>query len=97
MGVVKNLTDYGAFVDLGGIDGLLHITDMAWRRIKHPSEVVVCQELKVKILKFDREKNRVSLGLNNLKINWLDALNNYPKGTNVKAPCDQLDRLWLFC
>ncbi|WP_268162570.1 S1 RNA-binding domain-containing protein, partial [Pasteurella multocida] len=67
VGVVKNLTDYGAFVDLGGIDGLLHITDMAWRRIKHPSEVVeVGQELKVKVLKFDRERNRVSLGLKQL-------------------------------
>ncbi|RDJ93139.1 S1 RNA-binding domain-containing protein, partial [Lacticaseibacillus rhamnosus] len=63
-GVVKNITDYGAFVDLGGIDGLLHITDMAWKRVKHPSEVVsVGQELEVKVLKFDRERNRVSLGL----------------------------------
>ncbi len=63
-GVIKNLTDYGAFVDLGGIDGLLHITDMAWKRIKHPSEVVeVGQEVTVKVLKFDRERNRVSLGL----------------------------------
>lgn len=64
VGVVKNLTDYGAFVDLGGIDGLLHITDMAWRRVKHPSEVVdIGQEIKVKVLKFDRDRNRVSLGL----------------------------------
>ncbi|MEW8153965.1 MAG: S1 RNA-binding domain-containing protein, partial [Candidatus Thiodiazotropha endolucinida] len=63
-GVVKNLTDYGAFVDLGGIDGLLHITDMAWKRVKHPSEVVeIGDEINVKILKFDRERNRVSLGL----------------------------------
>lgn len=87
VGVVKNLTDYGAFVDLGGIDGLLHITDMAWRRIKHPSEVVeVGQELKVKVLKFDRERNRVSLGLKQLGTDpWQDVLNNYPKGTNVKA------------
>ena len=62
-GIVKNLTDYGAFVDLGGVDGLLHITDMAWKRIKHPSEIVeVGQEIDVKILKFDRERNRVSLG-----------------------------------
>jgi len=62
-GVVKNITDYGAFVDLGGIDGLLHITDMAWRRVKHPSEVVhVGQELEAKILRYDTEKNRVSLG-----------------------------------
>ena len=66
-GVVKNLTDYGAFVDLGGVDGLLHITDMAWKRIKHPSEVVeVGQEMDVKVLKFDRERNRVSLGLKQL-------------------------------
>ena len=87
VGVVKNLTDYGAFVDLGGIDGLLHITDMAWRRIKHPSEVVeVGQELKVKVLKFDRERNRVSLGLKQLGTDpWQDVLNNYPKGTNVIA------------
>ncbi|WP_290487578.1 S1 RNA-binding domain-containing protein, partial [Idiomarina sp. UBA3162] len=66
-GIVKNLTDYGAFVDLGGVDGLLHITDMAWKRIKHPSEIVeVGQEMDVKILKFDRERNRVSLGLKQL-------------------------------
>ncbi len=98
MGVVKNLTDYGAFVDLGGIDGLLHITDMAWRRIKHPSEVVeVGQELKVKILKFDREKNRVSLGLKQLGTDpWLDALNNYPKGTNVKARVTNLTDYGCF-
>jgi small subunit ribosomal protein S1 len=66
-GVVKNLTDYGAFVDLGGIDGLLHITDMAWKRVKHPSEVVaIGDELMVKVLKFDRERQRVSLGLKQL-------------------------------
>src|SRR5690606_20453014 len=66
-GVVKNLTDYGAFVDLGGIDGLLHITDMAWKRVRHPSEVVeVGQELEVRVLKYDRERNRVSLGLKQL-------------------------------
>ena len=59
-GVVKNLTDYGAFVDLGGVDGLLHITDMAWKRIKHPSEIVEVGQMDVKILKFDRERNRVS-------------------------------------
>ena len=66
-GIVKNLTDYGAFVDLGGVDGLLHITDMAWKRIKHPSEIVnVGDEIDVKVLKFDRERNRVSLGLKQL-------------------------------
>ena len=94
----KNLTDYGAFVDLGGIDGLLHITDMAWRRIKHPSEVVeVGQELKVKVLKFDRERNRVSLGLKQLGTDpWQDVLNNYPKGTNVKARVTNLTDYGCF-
>ncbi|MFM7121734.1 MAG: S1 RNA-binding domain-containing protein, partial [Gammaproteobacteria bacterium] len=73
-GIVKNLTDYGAFVDLGGVDGLLHITDMAWRRIRHPSEMVnVGDEVSVKILKFDREKNRVSLGMKQLGEDpWVD-------------------------
>ena len=81
VGVVKNLTDYGAFVDLGGIDGLLHITDMAWRRIKHPSEVVeVGQEVTVKVLKFDRERNRVSLGLKQLGEDpWLAIMSRYPR------------------
>jgi small subunit ribosomal protein S1 len=79
-GIVKNLTDYGAFVDLGGIDGLLHITDMAWKRVKHPSEVVaVGQELQVKVLKFDRERNRVSLGLKQLGADpWADLARRYP-------------------
>ena len=73
-GIVKNITDYGAFVDLGGIDGLLHITDLAWRRVRHPSEVVqVGQELEAKVLKFDQEKNRVSLGLKQLG-NWVKIL-----------------------
>ena len=76
-GVIKNLTDYGAFVDLGGVDGLLHITDMAWKRIKHPSEIVnVGEEIEVKVLKFDREKNRVSLGLKQL---GEDPLGRYKK------------------
>jgi len=84
-GVVKNLTDYGAFVDLGGIDGLLHITDMAWRRVKHPSEVVsVGQELQVKVLKFDRERNRVSLGLKQLGSDpWEDLARRYPPNTRL--------------
>jgi small subunit ribosomal protein S1 len=84
-GVVKNLTDYGAFVDLGGIDGLLHITDMAWKRVKHPSEVVsVGQELQVKVLKFDRERNRVSLGLKQLGADpWADLARRYPQGTRL--------------
>ena len=79
-GVVKNLTDYGAFVDLGGIDGLLHITDMAWKRVKHPSEVVnVGDELQVKVLKFDRERSRVSLGLKQLGADpWMDLARRYP-------------------
>ena len=86
-GIVKNLTDYGAFVDLGGIDGLLHITDMAWKRIKHPSEAVeVGQELKVKVLKFDRERNRVSLGLKQLGSDpWSEVEQTYPVGTITKA------------
>ncbi|QIT54635.1 30S ribosomal protein S1 [Aquisalimonas sp. 2447] len=84
-GIVKNLTDYGAFVDLGGIDGLLHITDMAWRRVKHPSEVVeVGQEIEVKVLKFDRERNRVSLGLKQLGEDpWENIANRYPESTRV--------------
>jgi small subunit ribosomal protein S1 len=84
-GVVKNLTDYGAFVDLGGIDGLLHITDMAWKRVKHPSEVVsVGQELQVKVLKFDRERSRVSLGLKQLGADpWTDLARRYPQGTRL--------------
>jgi small subunit ribosomal protein S1 len=84
-GVVKNLTDYGAFLDLGGIDGLLHITDMAWKRVKHPSEVVeVGQELEVKVLKFDRERNRVSLGLKQLGEDpWVDIARRYPVGTRM--------------
>ena len=86
-GVVKNLTDYGAFVDLGGIDGLLHITDMSWKRIKHPSEIVtVGQEIEVKVLKFDRERNRVSLGLKQLGADpWVDIKQRYPENTKVKA------------
>ncbi len=84
-GIVKNLTDYGAFVDLGGIDGLLHITDMAWKRVKHPSEVVsVGQELQVKVLKFDRERNRVSLGLKQLGSDpWEDLARRYPPNTRI--------------
>lgn len=84
-GVVKNLTDYGAFVDLGGVDGLLHITDMAWRRVKHPSEIVtVGQELTVKVLKFDRDRNRVSLGLKQLGEDpWVDITGRYPVNTRL--------------
>jgi small subunit ribosomal protein S1 len=84
-GTVKNLTDYGAFVDLGGIDGLLHITDMAWKRVKHPSEVVkVGEEVQVRILKFDRERSRVSLGLKQLGADpWENIARRYPPGTRV--------------
>ena len=84
-GMVKNLTDYGAFVDLGGIDGLLHITDMAWKRVKHPSEVVeVGQEIDVKILKFDRERQRVSLGMKQLGDDpWKDLARRYPPQTRM--------------
>ncbi|MHB8472359.1 MAG: 30S ribosomal protein S1 [Gammaproteobacteria bacterium] len=84
-GVVKNLTDYGAFVDLGGIDGLLHITDMAWKRVKHPTEVVnVGDEIDVKVLKFDRERNRVSLGLKQLGDDpWVDLARRYPENTRL--------------
>ncbi len=84
-GVVKNITDYGAFVDLGGIDGLLHITDLAWRRVKHPSEVLsVGDEVTAKVLKFDQEKNRVSLGLKQLGEDpWVGISRRYPQGTRL--------------
>ena len=84
-GVVKNLTDYGAFVDLGGIDGLLHITDMAWRRVRHPTEVVnVGDEIEIKVLKYDRERNRVSLGLKQLGEDpWVSIAQRYPEGSRI--------------
>ena len=84
-GIVKNLTDYGAFLDLGGIDGLLHITDMAWKRVKHPSEVVeIGQEIDVVVLKFDREKNRVSLGLKQMGDDpWTNIVRRYPEGQKL--------------
>ncbi len=86
-GVVKNLTDYGAFVDLGGIDGLLHITDMAWKRVRHPSEVVnVGDELDVRVLKYDRERNRVSLGLKQLGEDpWDNIMRRYPTGARLSG------------
>ncbi|MDA8752620.1 30S ribosomal protein S1 [Halieaceae bacterium] len=97
-GIVKNLTDYGAFVDLGGVDGLLHITDMAWKRIKHPSEIVeVGQEIDVKILKFDRERNRVSLGLKQLGEDpWVEITGRYPEGSRVKARITNLTDYGCF-
>jgi len=91
-GVVKNLTDYGAFVDLGGVDGLLHITDMSWKRVKHPNEVVqVGDEIEVKVLKFDRERIRVSLGLKQLGEDpWLDIARRYPVDTKLTGKVTNL-------
>ena len=84
-GIVKNLTDYGAFLDLGGVDGLLHITDMAWKRVKHPSEIVsICDEINVRVLKFDKEKTRVSLGLKQLDDDpWGDINRRYPESARI--------------
>ncbi len=97
-GVVKNLTDYGAFVDLGGIDGLLHITDMSWKRIKHPSEVVnVGDDIDVKVLKFDRERNRVSLGMKQMGEDpWSDIKGRYPEKVKVKATVTNLTDYGCF-
>src|SRR6056300_140859 len=97
-GIVKNLTDYGAFVDLGGVDGLLHITDMSWKRIKHPSEIVnVGDEIDVKVLKFDRERNRVSLGLKQLGEDpWVAIKNRYPVNTRVNARITNLTDYGCF-
>jgi small subunit ribosomal protein S1 len=97
-GIVKNLTDYGAFVDLGGVDGLLHITDMAWKRIKHPSEIVnVGDEIDVRVLKFDRERNRVSLGLKQLGEDpWVEITNRYPVGARAKAVVTNLTDYGCF-
>ena len=97
-GVVKNLTDYGAFVDLGGIDGLLHITDMAWRRVKHPTEVTnIGDELEVKILKFDRERSRVSLGLKQLGEDpWMDISRRYPEGSRVPGTITNIAEYGCF-
>ena len=97
-GIVKNLTDYGAFVDLGGVDGLLHITDMAWKRIRHPSEMVnVGDEVDVRVLKFDREKNRVSLGMKQLGEDpWVDIIRRYPEGARVTATVTNLTDYGCF-
>ncbi|MFP2769532.1 30S ribosomal protein S1 [Oceanisphaera sp. KMM 10153] len=97
-GIVKNLTDYGAFVDLGGVDGLLHITDMAWKRVKHPSEIVnVGDEINVKVLKFDRERTRVSLGLKQLGEDpWVDIANRYPEGTRLSGRVTNLTDYGCF-
>ena len=97
-GVVKNLTDYGAFVDLGGVDGLLHITDMAWRRIRHPSEMVaIGDEIQVRILKFDRDKNRVSLGMKQLGDDpWVQLTRRYAEGSRVFATVTNLTEYGCF-
>lgn len=97
-GIVKNLTDYGAFIDLGGIDGLLHITDMAWKRVKHPSEIVgMGDEITVKILKFDREKTRVSLGLKQLSQDpWINLSTKYPENKNVSGKVTNLTDYGCF-
>ena len=97
-GVVKNITDYGAFVDLGGIDGLLHITDLAWRRVKHPSEVLtVGDEIEAKILKFDQEKNRVSLGIKQMGDDpWNGLARRYPQGTRMFGKATNLTDYGAF-
>ncbi|HET8815866.1 MAG TPA: 30S ribosomal protein S1, partial [Pseudidiomarina sp.] len=97
-GIVKNLTDYGAFVDLGGVDGLLHITDMAWKRVKHPSEVVnVGDEITVKVLKFDRDRTRVSLGLKQLGADpWADIAARYPEGHRLQGRVTNLTDYGCF-
>ncbi|MCP1773168.1 small subunit ribosomal protein S1 [Neisseria perflava] len=97
-GIVKNITDYGAFVDLGGIDGLLHITDLAWRRVKHPSEVLeVGQEVEAKVLKFDQEKQRVSLGMKQLGEDpWNGLTRRYPQGTRIFGKVSNLTDYGAF-
>ena len=97
-GIVNNLTDYGAFVDLGGVDGLLHITDMAWKRVKHPSEIVnVGDEITVKVLKFDRERTRVSLGLKQLGEDpWVAIAKRYPEGTKLTGRVTNLTDYGCF-
>lgn len=97
-GIVKNLTDYGAFIDLGGVDGLLHITDMAWRRVRHPSECVeIGQEVKVKVLKFDKDKTRVSLGMKQMDEDpWQNIARRYPAGSRVFGKVNNLTDYGCF-
>jgi small subunit ribosomal protein S1 len=97
-GIIKNLTDYGAFVDLGGVDGLLHITDMAWKRVKHPSEIVsVGDEINVKVLKFDKEKSRVSLGMKQMGNDpWEEIANRYPEGSTLSGQITNLTDYGCF-
>lgn len=98
VGIVKNLTDYGAFIDLGGVDGLLHITDMAWRRVRHPSECVeIGQEINVKVLKFDKDKTRVSLGMKQMEEDpWQNIARRYPAGTRVFGKVNNLTDYGCF-
>lgn len=98
IGIVKNLTDYGAFIDLGGVDGLLHITDMSWKRIKHPGELVsVGEEIRVKVLKFDRDKNRVSLGMKQLGDDpWIDLIRRYPVNSRLHGVVTNLTDYGCF-
>ena len=98
LGVVKNLTDYGAFLDLGGVDGLLHITDMAWKRVRHPSEVVnVGDEISVMVLKFDKERNRVSLGLKQLGDDpWAEIARRYPEGSRLHGKISNITDYGCF-
>jgi len=97
-GIVKNLTDYGAFLDLGGIDGLLHITDMAWKRVKHPSEIVeVGSEIDVVVLKFDKERNRVSLGLKQMGEDpWSEIARHYPEGSRLAGKVSNITDYGCF-
>ncbi|MEN9966263.1 MAG: ribosomal subunit protein, partial [Pseudomonadota bacterium] len=97
-GIIKNITDYGAFVDLGGIDGLLHITDLAWRRVKHPSEILnIGDEVEAKVLKFDQEKNRVSLGLKQLDDDpWKGLSRRYPVSTRLFGKVSNLTDYGAF-
>ncbi|MBT1449604.1 30S ribosomal protein S1 [Glaciecola sp. XM2] len=97
-GIVKNLTDYGAFVDLGGVDGLLHITDMAWKRVKHPSEIVnVGDEINVKVLKFDKDKSRVSLGMKQMGNDpWQEIAERYPEGARLSGAVTNLTDYGCF-
>jgi small subunit ribosomal protein S1 len=97
-GIVKNLTDYGAFIDLGGVDGLLHITDMSWKRIRHPSELInIGDEIDVKVMKYDREKGRVSLGMKQLGNDpWIDLASRYPSGTVITGHVTNLTDYGCF-
>ena len=98
-GVVKNITEYGAFVDLGGVDGLLHVTDMAWRRVNHPSEILTIGEtVKVQVIKINKETHRISLGMKQLQEDpWDLVAAKYPLESDPYGPCDQHHRLRCLC